>query len=184
MYHIPNDRRAIKSAGRIYEALIASLEHCSITEIPISELERNGISRATFYRLFDTLSDVLEWKCEMMMLDAISRAGEGSSGSFSAVLLSFISSITENTALISVLASNSKTYILYDMHMRHMEEIEEIFFKGMKLDEVSRVCITSLLASMIPALCNLILMYPESSAEELLSYLKSALARLDSALKI
>lgn len=183
MYHIPNDRRAIRSAGRIYDALMGVLEYMEFPEISISELERRGISRATFYRLFDNLSDVLEWKCETMMCESIAKAGEAEYSSFSAVLLSFISSIADNHNLISVLSANSKTYILYDLHMRHMAEIEEIFFNGMELDEISRVSITSLLASMIPALCNLCLVYPERSAEELLSYLRNALSKLQSALK-
>lgn len=184
MYHIPNDRRAVRSALKIYDVLMDTLDHMDLSSIPICELERRGISRATFYRLFDNISDVLEWKCEMMMSEAISKAGKESHESFTAVLLSFISSILENKKLISTLASASKTYILYDLHMRHMKEIEDIFFGGMELNETDKVCITSLLAAMIPALCNLCLLYPEGSSAEILTYMKAALSRLDTALKI
>lgn len=182
MYHIPNDKRAYSSACRIYDALIAALEHMAFSEISIKELERRGISRATFYRLFDNLSDVLEWKCEMMMRKSISKTEKGFDGSISNVLLSFIASIADNKTLISTLAVNSKTYILYDMHMRHMSEIEKIFFGGMELNDVSRTSITALLSAMIPVLCDLCLRFPESSAEDILSYLKDALERLNKAL--
>lgn len=183
MYHIPNDRRALRSAGRIYDALMRCLEHMKFSDISISDLERCGISRATFYRLFGNLSDVLEWKCEIMMCDAIGRAGDSKSGSFSDVLLSFIASIAENQTLISTLAANSKTYILYDLHMHHMQEIEKIFFYGIKLDDIDRCCITSILSSLIPSLCTLSLKYPDKSSEELLSNLKKALSRIDKALE-
>ena len=67
MYHISDDIRARKSAQRICDAVLACSRHKSFADISISDLNREyGISRTTFYRLFDNTVDVLEYICDQM----------------------------------------------------------------------------------------------------------------------
>lgn len=67
MYHISNDVRARKSAMHICNALLECSKHKSFSEITVSELSKNyGISRTTFYRLFDNVVDILEYACDQM----------------------------------------------------------------------------------------------------------------------
>ena len=67
MYHISNDPRAQSSAKRICEALIDHAKAKPFSEITVSDLSRNyGISRTTFYRLFDNTVDVLDYACDQM----------------------------------------------------------------------------------------------------------------------
>lgn len=61
MYHIPNDFRSKKSAIKIYQSLRHILFNKKIEDVTISDIKNEcGISRSTFYRLFDNPIDVLE----------------------------------------------------------------------------------------------------------------------------
>lgn len=54
MYHIPNDERSRKSAEKIYQSLRHILFNKRLEEISISDIGKEcGVSRSTFYRLFD-----------------------------------------------------------------------------------------------------------------------------------
>lgn len=65
MYHIKNDQRSIRSAENIYMALTRLMDSTPFEAIKISELvEQADIGRATFYRNFDALEDVLHWRCD------------------------------------------------------------------------------------------------------------------------
>ena len=64
MYHIVQDKRAIRSAEKVIQSLEETLINTSISDISVSRLcTQCRISRATFYRLFDNLTDVLAYRC-------------------------------------------------------------------------------------------------------------------------
>lgn len=65
MYHIKNDKRCIKSAGRIGEALRELLSEKPLSDITVTDIQkRSGAGRSTFYRLFDNTDDVLLYLAE------------------------------------------------------------------------------------------------------------------------
>lgn len=65
MYHISDDIRSKKSAERIYNALEGLLTNQTLFSITISKLvEEALVGRTTFYRCFDSLIDVLQYKCD------------------------------------------------------------------------------------------------------------------------
>lgn len=60
MYHIKNDKRCIKSADRIGNALRALLAEKALSDITVTDIQKcSGVGRSTFYRLFDNTDDVL-----------------------------------------------------------------------------------------------------------------------------
>ena len=68
MYHIKNDKRAVHSAECIKDAIIKQLKSKPITEIGVSEIaQESKVSRSTFYRLFDTPTDVLKYICDTLI---------------------------------------------------------------------------------------------------------------------
>lgn len=68
MYHIKNDQRAKRSAEMMYKALVALMAETPYQEIKVSELvEQAQIGRATFFRSFDAIEDVLHWHCDQMI---------------------------------------------------------------------------------------------------------------------
>jgi len=67
MYHIKSDRRSQASALEIVRGLQECLKTTPLKAITVSDIHRvTGISRATFYRLFDTPEDVLIYQLDQM----------------------------------------------------------------------------------------------------------------------
>lgn len=65
MYHIKNDKRAVQSSERIFESLKSLMFEKSFEDITIKEVvERAEVARATFYRNFDKLEDVLRYELD------------------------------------------------------------------------------------------------------------------------
>ena len=62
MYHIRNDKRCLRSAEAISEALGELLDRKPFMDITVTDIQRTaGIGRSTFYRLFDTIDDVVRY---------------------------------------------------------------------------------------------------------------------------
>lgn len=67
MIRVGTDKRKIHSAELLVNGLIQCMEEKDFTEINVSDLQKaSGVSRATFYRLFDNIQDVLAYKCQVM----------------------------------------------------------------------------------------------------------------------
>lgn len=65
MYHIKPDKRSTQSAKWIYEALLRLMEEKSYDSITVTEIVNHAsVARATFYRNFDHLDDVLLYKLD------------------------------------------------------------------------------------------------------------------------
>ena len=63
MYHIPDDKRAKESAHKIYKSVRKILKRKSLMDVTVMDIKNDcGISRSTFYRLFDNVPDVLEYQ--------------------------------------------------------------------------------------------------------------------------
>ena len=67
MYHIKSDHRSQSSAAEIVRGLQECLKSAPLKTITVTDIHRiTGISRATFYRLFDTPEDVLLYQLDQM----------------------------------------------------------------------------------------------------------------------
>jgi AcrR family transcriptional regulator len=69
LYHIKNDKRSRQSAKLIFSAFNSLLSEKKYTDIKITEvIERAQVSRATFYRNYDTLEDILKYECDQKFI--------------------------------------------------------------------------------------------------------------------
>jgi len=69
MYHIKNDKRSIQTSKFIYNALSSLLEEKKYKDIKITEvIERSQVSRATFYRNYDSLDDILRYELDQKFI--------------------------------------------------------------------------------------------------------------------
>lgn len=65
MYHISKDKRSEQSSEWVFDALKKLMAEKSFHEIKITDVVAEAkIGRTTFYRNFDTLDDVLRFKCD------------------------------------------------------------------------------------------------------------------------
>jgi len=77
MYHIKNDKRQQESVLRLIKGLTECLQTKKMPDIGVSQLcEVSGVSRSTFYRLFDTPIDLLEYTSNLYVEKAISDYSE------------------------------------------------------------------------------------------------------------
>ncbi len=72
MYHIKADQRSIRSSALLYDALVRLLQRKSFHTITVTELvEEAQVGRATFYRNFDAIEDILQMRCDQTFEDLI-----------------------------------------------------------------------------------------------------------------
>ena len=65
MYHVSNNSRARKTAQLICDGLSKCLEEKPFRKIRVNDIyEKCFVSRATFYRMFDGISDVLAYESD------------------------------------------------------------------------------------------------------------------------
>ena len=177
MYHIAKDRRAEKSAALIYEALLGLLGKRSLSSVTVKDVtDAAGTGRATFYRLFDNITDVLSWKCEEIFLCALEKPEKDIPPG--QALVGFVESCMDNHQLLDALVRNSRLYLLQDIHMRHIDKVASLFFPGSAVPDESKPYLASLLAAIIPAMYLVWERKPGASAEELLEGLAENLALL------
>ncbi|MBQ9438279.1 MAG: TetR/AcrR family transcriptional regulator [Lachnospiraceae bacterium] len=129
MYHIVNDKRAKVSARLIYEGLLECLKKKPFNKITIRDIqEASGVGRATFYRHFDSLSDVLMAKCDKVFeelankLDANHSFDNLENLDHDNYLLEVIQHIYDNWEIFEILVSVDRRDILYNCQMRYMKD--------------------------------------------------------------
>ena len=72
MYHIKNDKRCLRSAALIADALERLLDQKIFADISVSDLQReSGVGRSTFYRLFDNIDDVVTYLVDEKFKDGL-----------------------------------------------------------------------------------------------------------------
>lgn len=108
MYHIKNDKRMIKSASLICESLADILSIKSYEEISITDIcESKGIARTTFYRLFDTLDDVLLYQFDVLFENSLIKYNENNNpnSSFSKTIIEIA---VNNKALVTAIVASGR----------------------------------------------------------------------------
>lgn len=147
MYHIKSDKRSGNSAKLICEGLATMLNEKSYRDITISDVcSHCGIARTTFYRLFDTLDDVLLYQFDALFETSIAqyRSGSSPAGSYAYIILNIALS---NRALIAALIASGRTD-LFDFSTR-LKETQLLQDIGLTLEEPNRRYCTAMLNAML-----------------------------------
>lgn len=133
MYHIGKDVRKKKSADLIAEGLRRIMRSGSTEKLTIASVcQEAGVSRVTFYRLFDTVDDVMRYLCDGefdMIFQAYQKEREqGIDGTPVQVYSRFL--LKEEDGLIAVLR-HKKTTLLVESHIRMLKRYAPVFFPQM-----------------------------------------------------
>lgn len=68
MYRIHDDKRALYSRELIFAGLSRLAREKPYHKITVTELARvSNVGRATFYRCFESIDEVLHWKCDQIL---------------------------------------------------------------------------------------------------------------------
>lgn len=128
MFHIPNDKRAQKSADLIAQGLYKCLEKKPLSNIKVNDIYLNSyVSRATFYRLFDSVYDVLLYECDLIAnevlqtIKTIKFVNKKEEGIYCMKLW------LKNNNLIKAMADNNLYSLLQDTLVNHKEGIKLLY---------------------------------------------------------
>lgn len=111
MYRVSNDPRTQRSAQLILEGLSTCLKSKDFHNISVTDIHKaSGVSRATFYRLFDIPIDVIQYACDRMS-EEFSEIYENIdvTDSFLEVLLQYL---TEHYKILEVVYRSRRMDIL------------------------------------------------------------------------
>ena len=155
MYHISEDKRAQKSAELIWQGMEQCLREKPLSKLRISDInQKSYVSRATFYRLFDGVEDVLAYECDQIYSQLAEAIQHRKVRSRRAFFLLLIEKWMAQEVLIETLVENNLTGILYETHMKNRHFMEAVFLKDAALSEQETDYLASLLANIIPAAMN------------------------------
>lgn len=142
MYHIKKDKRAYKSADLICDGLAKCLEVKKYNEISITDIcDSIGVARSTFYRLFDTIEDILVYQYDSLFDKCIDNfVNEKNNISYARVLLEFL---VNNKSIVTTIVKSGRLDILnYSTKRRELEIVDKI---GLNINKKEFVYFTPLL---------------------------------------
>lgn len=128
MYHIANDLRAKKSAELICQGLEDCLKEKPLNKIRVIDIyNKCYVSRATFYRLFDSINDVLAYECDIIREDALKAKEAMKFKNKNEEVLFSINRWLKHEELIKAIIDNKLIGILYESHIRNYEKIKKLY---------------------------------------------------------
>lgn len=127
MFHIKNDKRALRSADLIQQGLVKCLKYKEFNEITISDIQReSSISRATFYRLFDNIYDVLYYYCDLLATSMEDHFTKGDSNNIENFLSYSLSFWLDNYEFLEAIFTSNRVDILQTVMQEHSEHFKEL----------------------------------------------------------
>ena len=139
MFHIKEDLRAIKSAELLYEGLQRVMKRKEFNKITVTDITKEStVSRATFYRNFDTIIDVLYWKCNQLFNRVIKDFVEQEPDlKEKDSLISFVFSFwVDHVDILEVLINQSRIDIIYNSFMANAPIVMDYIRERIDFPEV------------------------------------------------
>lgn len=151
MYHVANDLRAKQSAARICAGVGESLRRKPITDLTVTEIvKRSGVGRATFYRLFDNVDDVLMYQCDALFEETIQnlQTGEHSPEEY---VKCYICQCMNHEVMIRAIIDSGRIDILFQSHQKYCQALKNTLMASSTLTpkqtEYTLAMLTSAIAS-------------------------------------
>ncbi len=130
MYHIKKDKRCRQSAMLIAEALSQCLTEKEFSKVTVTDIQKkSGVSRATFYRLFDHITDILSFQCDQYFDSLYEKCFKNDYVSVQILLNQFLLLWMEHVDLLELIVGINRVDIFYDCHMRHFEQLQQNMFR-------------------------------------------------------
>ena len=128
MYHISNNKRTQKSAKLICEGLEICLKEKPFNKISVNDIYKKCfVSRSTFYRLFDSIIDVLSYECDNIFTERLKIIENHTFSSKKEQALYSIKIWLAHKSLIKALVENNLGWILYDTHRKNAELMKKLY---------------------------------------------------------
>ena len=169
MYHIKSDRRSVASADALAQGLNVCLKTVPLSVVTVSDLHRvTGISRSTFYRLFDTIEDVLVYQCDQMLAQVQDIYRDGIPMTALDAMRQMILLGFENAELLESIVNNRRFDLLFEYTARRIfaiPSLRKLCTEGLDESETEYM-ISNLAMSMVATLTTWVRRGRKESAEE------------------
>lgn len=161
MIHVGTDKRQLRSAELLVEGLVKCMEFKEFGEISISDLhEASGVSRATFYRLFDNIQDVLSYKCKMIAAELPEQLKEG--GQEEGFLLFSLGYWMKQHKFLEAVYTSGRGDILQEALLEYSSFLKEY----LPIESITRVQIDYFLSASMGFLSNILLTWVKRGKKE------------------
>lgn len=158
MYHIVHDKRAQTSAECVAEGLFVCLQRQSFGEISVSDMCRvSGVSRATFYRLFDTPTDVLRWCCDRTVQGLDAHLAQRLSAGKPIVFRDAMQYMFEHSRAIAAAVECHRTDLVHDALYANMHVLKSVLLQAHRAQtftETDMQYLTNMLMGMMTSLLS------------------------------
>lgn len=136
MYHISNDERARKSAMKIGKGLINCLNNKNFTDISVTDVQKaSGVGRATFYRLFDNITDVLSYLCDNIFEKVGYEYKKMNTFRPKETSLRFIQEWMNNKNLLKAIVDSNRMDFIYNSHTKYICNDVSRFFPNLTISK-------------------------------------------------
>ena len=171
MYRIANDIRAKKSADLIIHGLEECLKEKELNDIKVVDIyNKCFVSRATFYRLFDSVYDVLSYECDCLREETIKSLENKKFNNKKELAIHCLKLWLTHETLVKAIMENRLYGLLYDVQMRHKEDLKQ-FYSDDSLDEEQLNYLVSFIVSILFCSYNIYSKHnKEKTVEELVDY--------------
>ena len=123
MYHIKPDKRSQNSAGEIVAGMLQCLKTLPLNAVTITDLHRiTGVSRATFYRLFDTPEDVLQYHYDNLLAQAAQAADPKQTYTTQQLVEAILTLSMDHHEFLKLLVDNGR----FDLLFRYTDHVFRI----------------------------------------------------------
>lgn len=148
MYHLSRHGRTYHTAEEIKRGLLLCLREKALSDITVSDIYRvSGVSRSTFYRLFDSPDDVVLLLCDEYKEKMTKAFDEAGVTDLDDLAMFFFSYCLENHDLLEALVDNHRHDLLDDLYGASTQYMSQWLAPYEQSDQVARDYLTALLYS-------------------------------------
>lgn len=139
MFHIKSDKRSQTSAQLIVDGLYKCMKEKPFSEISITDIQRKStVGRATFYRHFDSLPDVLAYECDRMFQNLVAEGNDIRLGKKEDAFIYLFTCWSKNLPLLEAIIDCNHIELLYQVFRGYTDDLKLILVPDIDLtpDEV------------------------------------------------
>ncbi len=174
MYHIKPDARSQRSAQLICQTFLDCLQEEEYSKITVTKIQQKTyISRATFYRLFDGLPDVISYRCDQIFQEIHSGCQE-SSLSPNEVHLQILNRWMQEDILLKAMLDNSLFELYCASAFRVLGGGQELHYPMERIPEAQVSYIRAISVELVSCVLRVWMENgKQETAEELLALIKN-----------
>lgn len=174
MYHVSANVRAQRSAKAICTGLAQCLEEKPFEKITVKDVyDKCLVSRATFYRLFDGLTDVLQYECDSIFRERLGLLVGRNIVDKKEQAIQCMKIWMRPHSIIKPLLENRMEWIIYETHQKNAELLRSLTGSPFR-DEWKSDYFISVFSSVI---CTALSVYFKHGGEEPIEEVYEVLAQ-------